>query len=101
MTTDYVIIHSEARTARILQDDKEAKEEGIDFRYLANPKVFNGDKDGKLVSTTVDTMELGAEDKTGRRTPEPVPEQEFEMKSSAVLLAIGRGPNSFLQNEEG
>jgi glutamate synthase (NADPH) small chain len=80
---------------------QEAKEEGIEFRYLANPKQFNGDKDGKLISTTMDTMELGAEDKTGRRTPEPVPGKEFEMKSSAVLFAIGRGPNSFLQTEAG
>jgi glutamate synthase (NADPH/NADH) small chain len=78
---------------------QEAKEEGIEFKYLANPKQFNGDSSGKLTSTTMDTMELRAEDKTGRRNPEPVPGKEFEMKSSAVLLAIGRGPNSFLQKQ--
>jgi glutamate synthase (NADPH) small chain len=79
----------------------EAEEEGIVFKYLANPKKYNGDKDGRLVSTTMDTMKLSEEDKTGRKKPEPVPGKEFEMKSSAVLLAVGRGPNSFLQKEVG
>jgi glutamate synthase (NADPH/NADH) small chain len=79
----------------------EAKEEGIQFKYLANPKRFNGDESGKLVSTTMDTMQLGQPDETGRSMPEPVPGKEFEMKSSAVLLAVGRGPNSFLQKQVG
>ena len=80
---------------------EEAKEEGIEFKYLANPKKYNGDKDGKLISTTMDTMQLVEEDQTGRKTPKPVPGQEFEMKSSSVLLAVGRGPNSFLQKQAG
>jgi glutamate synthase (NADPH/NADH) small chain len=78
---------------------EEAKEEGIEFKYLSNPKKYNGDKDGKLVSTTMDTMQLVQEDETGRKEPKPVPGKEFEMKSSAVLLAVGRGPNSFLQKQ--
>lgn len=80
---------------------EEAKEEGVEFKYLANPKKYNSGKDGHIVSTTMDTMELGEADKTGRRKPEPVPGKEFEMKSSAVLIAVGRGPNSFLQKEVG
>jgi NADPH-dependent glutamate synthase beta subunit-like oxidoreductase len=79
---------------------QEAKEEGIQFKYLANPKKFNG-KDGKLESTTMDTMQLVKEDETGRKKPEPVPGKEFDMKSSCVLLAVGRGPNSFLQKQAG
>jgi glutamate synthase (NADPH/NADH) small chain len=49
----------------------------------------------------MDTMKLGEPDETGRSSPEPIPGKEFEMKSSAVLLAVGRGPNSFLQKEAG
>src|SRR6185295_82055 len=30
-----------------------------------------------------------------------IPEKEFKMKCSTVLLAIGRGPNSFLQKKAG
>lgn len=79
---------------------EEAKEEGVEFKFLADPKEYNG-QGGKLVSTTMDTMQLGKPDSTGRRFPEPAPGKEFEMHSSAVLLAVGRGPNSFLQKQEG
>jgi len=46
-------------------------------------------------------MKLGKPDATGRRNPEPVPGQEFDMECDSVLLAVGRGPNSFLQLQSG
>lgn len=46
-------------------------------------------------------MKLGVPDQTGRKSPEPVPGKEFKMSSSNVLLAVGRGPNSFLQKKAG
>ena len=49
----------------------------------------------------MDAMQLGEPDRTGRRSPEPVPGKEFEMKCSSVLLAVGRGPDSFLQKRAG
>lgn len=99
VTIVYRRTEKEAPSDPIMVD--EAKEEGVEFKYLANPKQFNGDSSGRLVTTTMDTMELGPEDHTGRREPQPAPGKEFEMKSSAVLLAVGRGPNSFLQKESG
>ncbi|MGI0090100.1 MAG: FAD-dependent oxidoreductase [Nitrososphaerales archaeon] len=99
VTIVYRRTQNEAPSDPIMVD--EAKEEGIEFKYLANPKKFNGDEDGRLVSTTMDTMHLGEPDKTGRRGPEPMPGKEFEMKSSAVFLAVGRGPYSFLQKQAG
>ena len=80
---------------------EEAKEEGIEFKFLADPKEYNGDNNGNLVSVTMNTMKLGEPDSTGRRSPEPVPGKEYELKCSSVLLAVGRGPNSFLQTQEG
>ena len=92
------------RTEREMPSDpimvEEAREEGIEFKFLTNPKTYNG-KDGKLVSVTMDAMKLGEPDKTGRRGPEPIPGKEFDMNCSAVLLAVGRGPNSFLQTKTG
>ncbi len=79
---------------------EEAKEEGIEFRYLLSPKSFNG-IDGRLRSATMTVMKLGAPDASGRRSPEPVPGQEIEMKCDSVIVAIGRGPNSFLQKQSG
>ena len=40
-------------------------------------------------------------DESGRRHPEPIPNKEFKMPCSTVLVAIGRGPNSFLQKKTG
>ena len=79
---------------------EEATEEGVQYQFLADPKAYNGEG-GKLTSITMNTMKLGEPDATGRRTPEPVPGAEFEIKCSAVLLAVGRGPNSFLPKREG
>ncbi|MDA4111611.1 MAG: FAD-dependent oxidoreductase [Thaumarchaeota archaeon] len=79
---------------------EEATEEGVQFKFLSDPKSYNGEG-GKLSSITMNAMKLGDPDSTGRRTPEAVPGEEFEVRCSAVLLAVGRGPNSFLQKKEG
>lgn len=79
---------------------EEAKEEGVQFRFLADPKTFLGEN-GELTSVMMNEMKLGDPDSTGRRSPEPVPGSEYMVKASTVLLAIGRGPNSFLQKIEG
>ena len=47
------------------------------------------------------TMELGPPDASGRRSPQPVPGQDFVMNCDSVIVSVGRGPNSFLQKKEG
>jgi glutamate synthase (NADPH/NADH) small chain len=79
---------------------QEAKEEGVKFRFLADPKSFEG-SNGHVIVTEMNSMKLGAPDQTGRRSPEPLPGKEFKMNCSSVLLAVGRGPNSFLQKKAG
>jgi glutamate synthase (NADPH/NADH) small chain len=79
---------------------EEAKEEGVNFRFQVEPRAYEG-VDGRLTSVLMDTMELGEPDESGRRSPEPVPGKEFRIPCSAVLLAVGRGPNSFLQKQAG
>jgi NADPH-dependent glutamate synthase beta subunit-like oxidoreductase len=44
-------------------------------------------------------LKLGAPDQTGRKRPEPIPGKDTEMQCDTVLLALGRGPNSFLQKQ--
>jgi NADPH-dependent glutamate synthase beta subunit-like oxidoreductase len=81
---------------------EEAKEEGVKFRFLAQPKSFEGSsKDNHVVAIVMDSMQLGTPDQSGRRHPEPIPGREFKMHCSAVILAIGRGPASFLQKQTG
>jgi len=79
---------------------EEAKEEGVKFRFLAQPKSYEGDN-GHVARAVMDLMQLGKPDESGRREPEPVPNKEFKIECSSVLLAVGRGPNSFLQKKSG
>lgn len=80
---------------------EEAKEEGVKFKFLVQARSFEGNPAGHVVSATIDSLRMGAPDKFGKKHPEPIPGKEFKMPCSLVLVAIGRGPNSFLQKKAG
>jgi glutamate synthase (NADPH/NADH) small chain len=80
---------------------EEAKEEGVKFKFLAEPKSYEGDSNGHVVTTTMNSMRLSAPDQSGRKSPEPIPGKDFKLECSSTLLAVGREPNSFLQNKAG
>jgi glutamate synthase (NADPH) small chain len=80
---------------------EEAKEEGVKFRFLGQAKSFEGDSNGHVVATIIDCVHMSAPDQSGKRHPEVIPNKEFKMPSCTVLIAIGRGPNSFLQKKAG
>lgn len=69
----------------------EAEEEGVQFKYLTSPIAFK-DADGK-VSATLQKMQLGAPDASGRRRPEPVEGETEELTLDTVIMAIGQYPN--------
>ncbi|MGI0084610.1 MAG: FAD-dependent oxidoreductase, partial [Nitrososphaerales archaeon] len=79
---------------------EEAREEGIEFMFLADPAEYLA-VNGKLDQVRMNTMELGPPDQTGRRSPQIVSGKDFVLECNSVLLAVGRGPNSFLQEKEG
>jgi glutamate synthase (NADPH/NADH) small chain len=74
-----------------------AKEEGIEFIFLSNPVKFNGDKDGWLRSVTLQKMELGEPDASGRRRPIPVSGSEYDIPIDMAVIAIGNGSNPIIQ----
>ena len=83
----------------------EAEEEGVIYKFLTNPISFNGEN-GKLKSVTLQIMELGEPDASGRRRPVPVEGKTEEIPLDSVILAIGQklvqGDVSELQlNERG
>jgi glutamate synthase (NADPH/NADH) small chain len=80
---------------------EEAKEEGVKFRFLGQTKSFYGDSNGHVVAALVNNMHMGAPDQSGTRHLEPILDQEFRIPCTTVLIAIGRGPNSFLQKKSG
>ena len=79
----------------------EAEEEGIKFRFEVQAKSFQGDKTGNITDATINSVRISASDDVGKKKLAIIPEKEFKMKCSTVLLAIGRGPNSFLQKKAG
>jgi len=74
-----------------------AKEEGIEFLFLANPLEFCGDADGWLKQVKLQKMELGEPDASGRRRPVPIPGSEYYMDIDMAVIAIGNGSNPIIQ----
>lgn len=81
------------RTRNEMPADKleidEAEEEGVVYKFLTNPLSFNGE-DGKVKSITLQIMELGEPDASGRRRPVPVEGKTEEIAVDSVILAIGQ-----------
>lgn len=68
---------------------KEAEEEGVQFKFLTNPISFNG-KNGKVKSVTLQLMELGEPDASGRRRPVAIEGKTEELDVDSVIVAIGQ-----------
>ena len=81
------------RTRNEMPADKleidEAEEEGVTYKFLTNPLSFNGEN-GKLKSVTLQLMELGEPDASGRRKPVPIEGKTEEIELDSVILAIGQ-----------
>ena len=81
------------RTRNEMPADKleidEAEEEGVTYKFLTNPLSFNGEND-KLKSVTLQLMELGEPDASGRRKPVPIEGKTEEIELDSVILAIGQ-----------
>ena len=78
---------------------EEGKEEGLRLKLLMAPKAYVGEK-GRVVRATMAVMKLGDVDSSGRRSPVPTGET-VSMECDSVIIAIGRGPNTFLQRQSG
>lgn len=75
-----------------------AKEEGIEFQFLANPVRFIGDENGKVKQMEVIEMRLGEPDESGRRRPIPIENSEYLIETDTVIIAIGTQANPILTN---
>src|SRR6266487_692827 len=80
---------------------EEAEEEGVKFRFLVQAKSFESNSKGHVNEAIIENMYLSGLDQAGNSHPTAIPNKEFKMKCSIVLIAIGRGPNSFLQKKAG
>jgi glutamate synthase (NADPH/NADH) small chain len=84
------------------EEVENAKEEGIDFRLLTNPKRFIGDNQNRVVAMECFEMTLGEPDDSGRRRPIVKEGSEFKLDVDVVIVALGTTPNPLIaQTTEG
>jgi NADH-quinone oxidoreductase subunit F len=68
---------------------QEAREEGIEFIFLAAPiRIFTG-KSGQVTGMECIRMKLGEYDNKGRRRPIPIEGSQFTINADTVIPAIG------------
>ena len=72
---------------------KEAEEEGVIFKNLANPIEVTGD--GRVEAVRLQLMELGEADASGRRAPVPIPGQEEVLDIDTMIIAVGQQLDGF------
>ncbi|MBL1215039.1 MAG: NADPH-dependent glutamate synthase [Ignavibacteriae bacterium] len=78
------------------EEIEHAKEEGIEFHFLRNPKRILGTEDGRVKAMEVLKYELGEPDDSGRRRPVVIEGSEFMMEVDTVLVSIGNGSNPLI-----
>ena len=83
---------SEAEMPARLEEVKHAKEEGIHFLTLHNPKEYLADSNGCVRAAVLDVMELGEPDASGRRRPVVTGKTET-LECDQVIVAVGVSPN--------
>lgn len=68
---------------------KESKEEGVIYKFLTNPVEIHGEN-GKVCGMTLQLMELGEPDASGRRKPVAIEGKTEYLPLDSVIMAIGQ-----------
>ncbi len=94
--TVYIVYRrSEEEMPSRLEEVDHAKEEGIKFKFLTNPKEILGDERGYVKGMKCDKMVLCEPDASGRRRPECSGEETI-LDVDQVIMAIGQDANPIL-----
>ena len=68
---------------------KESKEEGVTYKFLTNPLEIHS-QNGKVSGMTLQLMELGEPDASGRRRPVAIDGKTEYLELDSVIMAIGQ-----------
>ncbi|MDR1294672.1 MAG: sulfide/dihydroorotate dehydrogenase-like FAD/NAD-binding protein [Bifidobacteriaceae bacterium] len=83
-----------------VEELEHALEEGIDLAVLRSPSEFLGDgKTGFVTGATLDVMELGEPDDSGRRRPFATGRTE-NVVADLVIMALGNTANPIIKDSE-
>lgn len=88
---------SEKEMPARVEEVHHAKEEGIDFHVLQNPKRVIDDGNGYVKAMECLKYELGEPDDSGRRRPIPIEGSEFTLEVDTVIVAIGNNSNPLIE----
>jgi len=95
----YIIYRrSEAEMPARREEVENAREEGIQFKLLTNPKQFLGNDKNWVTGAECYAMELGEPDDSGRRRPVVKQGSEFVIDVDEVIVALGTRPNPLISS---
>ncbi len=89
---------SEKELPARVEEVHHAKEEGIIFDLLQNPKEILVDENGWVKGIRIVKMELGEPDESGRRRPVEVAGSEYEIECDTVIMSLGTSPNPLISS---
>ena len=89
---------SEAELPARAEEVHHAKEEGIIFDLLTNPKEILVDENDNVTGMRLIRMELGEPDASGRRRPVEIPGSEYEIEVDTVIMSLGTSPNPLISS---
>jgi glutamate synthase (NADPH/NADH) small chain len=93
----YIIYRrSEVEMPARREEVENAKEEGIQFKLLTNPKRYISNDSGWVVGIECYEMGLGEPDESGRRRPIAKEGSEFILDVEMVIAALGTRPNPLI-----
>jgi glutamate synthase (NADPH/NADH) small chain len=87
---------SEAELPARIEEVHHAKEEGIQFKFLTNPKEILINDKGWVKGMRCVKMVLGEEDASGRRIPMEVDGSDFILDTDTVIMSLGTRPNPLI-----
>jgi glutamate synthase (NADPH/NADH) small chain len=87
---------SEIEMPARLEEIEHAKAEGVEFMTLVGPLEMSGTDEGWLTGVRLQRMELGEPDRSGRRRPQPITGDEFDLDIDVAIIAIGNNPNPLI-----
>lgn len=96
--TYIVYRRSEEELPARVEEVHHAKEEGIQFKLLTNPKEIIADENGWVKSMICVEMELLEPDASGRRRPVEKQGSEFELPVDVVIMSLGTSPNPLISS---
>ena len=96
--THIIYRRSESELPARLEEVHHAKEEGVVFDVLTNPKEILTDENGWVTGMKCVQMELGEPDASGRRRPVVKEDSEFIMDVDTVIMSLGTSPNPLISS---